>query len=61
MDNVVIAKNSNNAIAQGINDAVNGKWAYALNAGHASRSLYDLSVKKAFGLLTMKVRYVEKP
>lgn len=47
MDNVVIAKNSNNAIAQGINDAVNGKWAYALNAGHASRSLYDLSVKKA--------------
>lgn len=47
MDNVVIAKNSNNAIAQGINDAVAGKWAYALNAGHASRSLYDLSVKRA--------------
>ena len=47
MDNVVVAKNDNSAVSKGIDDAVNGGWAYALNAGHASRSLYALSVKKA--------------
>ena len=47
MDNVVVAKDNNNAVADGITKAVDGGWAYALNAGHASRSLYGLSVKKA--------------
>ena len=55
MDNVVIAKNDNSAVSEGINDAVNGGWAYALNAGHASRSLYGLTISKTktLGLQTI--------
>ena len=47
MENVVVAKNDYNSVSKGVADAVSGNWAYALNAGHASRSLYGLTVKNA--------------
>ena len=51
MPNTVVAKDNVKALEKELNDngsgAIPEKWAYALNAAHASRSLYGIQITKA--------------
>ena len=59
MENVVVAKNTygdaNSGLCKSIDEAVAGNWLYAVNAGHATRSEYKFTAKRANAQVLNKV------